>query len=271
MVLLPREWDFAQFMRVNFEEDLPEGCCSDGYSVYLVGTEVTWTGDFSWINDGDEVTTGIQPIGNTVIATDCDPSSVVVTATEITAECSDYTAGLQLDPSENGNPDLAILPAGAFEVAIVVNYSDFGMWDGTERTGSTTFGAMSAGLWALNGYQAEVPYMPYGTGISQVIYLANRGAQSGDITVDYIDRAGNSETLGVVATINPSSTLSIGNAIAAALPANLRAGGRLALTITANIPAKDGQLNSQYNVSGNRAFTLHDDNRPDLNAGLSVR
>jgi hypothetical protein len=46
------------------------------------------------------------------------------------------------------------------------------------------------------------------------------------------------------------------------LPAEQRQGGRLALTITANVPACDAQLNAQYNVSGDRAFSVASDNCP---------
>jgi len=121
---------------------------------------------------------------------------------------------------------------------------------------------LAAGAWVLNGYQALIPYMPFGTGISQVIYLANRGSQSGEVTVEWIDADGSSGELGVIGTLGATSTMKIGQLIQNALPTAQRASGRLALTVTANVPAADVQMNSQYNVSGNRAFTLHEDNRP---------
>jgi hypothetical protein len=116
------------------------------------------------------------------------------------------------------------------------------------------------GAWVLNGFQAELSYTPFGSNISQVIYLANRGPQSGDITVDYVDQDGNAGSLGVVATLEATSTLAIGPIIRAALPQNLQDFGRLALTITANVPACDVQINAQYNASGNRAYTSARDN-----------
>ena len=104
--------------------------------------------------------------------------------------------------------------------------------------------------------------MPYGPSISQVIYVVNRGSQSGALIVDWVDQNGNSESLGTVATLGPNTTMSIGPIINAALPMAQRTSGRLGLTITANLPAADVQLNAQYNASGNRAFVLHEDNRP---------
>ena len=160
--------------------------------------------------------------------------------------------------SENSDEDgmRAILPSTSFTVAVTVNYT------GQEGTEGSRLFSEGAGNWTLNGFQAFLPYMPYGPSISQVIYLVNRGSQSGALIVDWVDQNGNSETLGTVATLGPNTTMSIGPMINAALPMDQRTSGRLGLTITANVPAADVQINAQYNDSGNRAFVLHEDNRP---------
>ena len=151
---------------------------------------------------------------------------------------------------------LAILPSTSFTVAVTVNYT------GARHTDGSRLFSEGAGKWTLNGFQAFLPYMPYGPSISQVIYLVNRGSQSGALIVDWVDQNGNSESLGTVATLGPKTTLSIGPIINAALPMAQRTSGRLGLTITANVPAADVQINAQYNASGNRGFVLHEDNRP---------
>ena len=158
--------------------------------------------------------------------------------------------------NKDDDDSLAILPGTSFTVAVTVNYTGEGDTDG-----SSLFSQV-LGSWTLNGFQAFLPYMPYGSGISQVIYLVNRGSQSGALIVDWIDQNGNSESLGTVATIGPKTTLSLGPIINAALPMAQRTSGRLGLTITANVPAAHVQINAQYNVGGNRAFVLHEDNRP---------
>ena len=134
-------------------------------------------------------------------------------------------------------------------------------WFLNDAEGASTVPGIGLGAWDLNGYQALIPYMPYGNNISQIIYLANRGSQTGLVTVDWIDANGNSGTLTDITSIAANSTKALGNIIKNALPAAQRASGRLALVITANIPSEDGQLNAQYNVSGNRAYVLHEDNR----------
>jgi len=222
----------------------------------FVDQDIVWTGDFGWIIDDDDATAGIQPIAGVVTIAGC--ASIVVTATTISATCPAGAVSLILDPSVNLDAlgDLVILPATAYSVTVTVNFTGFG-----GATGTVSF-TLAGGEWVLNGFQALIPYMPYGTTISQVIYLANRGTQSGDVTVDWIDQNGNTGSLGVVAVLGATRTLSLGNIIRDALPATQRGSGRLALTVTANVPAADVQINSQYNVSGNRAFTLHEDNRP---------
>ena len=222
----------------------------------FVSQDIVWTGDFSWIADTDDVTAGVQPPAGVVVATGCTVSmaGIAVTATDISYNCGTGSSTLTLDPAANTGG--TAMSATTFTVAVTANYTGF-----SSTAGTAGFGPLAAGAWTLNGYQALIPYMPYGSGISQVIYLANRGSQAGDVTVDWIDQNGNSGSLGVIANLAAGSTLSIGPIINAALPSAQRTSGRLALTVTANVPASDVQINSQYNVLGNRAFTLHEDNR----------
>ena len=184
--------------------------------------------------------------------------AIVVTAATIAATCPGAAKiDLTLAPAMNLDDDmLAILPSTSFTVAVTVNYTGV-----TDTDGSRLF-SEGAGRWTLNGFQAFLPYMPYGPSISQVIYLVNRGSQSGALIVDWVDQNGNSGSLGEVATLGPKTTLSVGPIINAALPMDQRTSGRLGLTITANVPAADVQINAQYNDSGNRGFVLHEDNRP---------
>jgi hypothetical protein len=130
---------------------------------------------------------------------------------------------------------------------------------GVENTISVT--NISLGAWTLNGFSADIAYMPFGTGITQVIYLANRGSQTGVITVEWIDQNGASGSFDI-GSIPAGSTMKLGQLIQNGLPAAQRASGRLALTIIANVPSCDAQLNSQYNVSGDRAFSVSKSNCP---------
>jgi hypothetical protein len=228
--------------------------------------EVTYIlqGNFGWIFDTDTNTPGIQPaegvigIGGECTLGDVDSSSIEVSCDELgsTDVVFDVTANVDADNN------LATLPATGFTLTAFVDYDGFGNAPSPE--GSTiTLNQAFAGEWTLNGFQALVPYMPYGNGLSQIIYLANRGLQSGAVTVDAIDQNGNTYSLGEVATLGPQSTLSLATAIRNALPAALQASGRLALTITANVPADDVQINTAYNANGgtDRGFVSSETNR----------
>ena len=224
------------------------------------GYDVVVSGDFSFLVDTDLVTAGIQPIAGVVTLAGLGCVGMAVTVTDVSFNCTlTGTATLTIDVVLNvsGTPAVpAVLPAGAFAASVTVNFTGIG------GAGTSLLLSGSAGAWVLNGFQAFIPYMPYGTSITQVIYLVNRGLKSGDITVDWVDQNGNTGTLGSIGTLGATTTLSIGPTINAALPMAQQDGGRLGLTVTANVPAKDVQMNSQYNVAGNRAFTLHEDNRP---------
>ena len=68
------------------------------------------------------------------------------------------------------------LPATTYTAAITAEYTDG--WFGSARTGTSEFTGLNAGAWTLNGFQAKVAYMPFQTGIGQVIYIANRSSQA---------------------------------------------------------------------------------------------
>jgi hypothetical protein len=224
--------------------------------VNFEGHTPTFAGDFGWITDTDENTEGVQPaLGVVTVLGGCgDP---VVTATEITvdAPCAAPFATLQLDPADQD--PLTVLPATAFSASTDVDYSDIEFLNAAEGVLET--GSFGVGAWDLNGFQANVAYMPFQTGIGQVIYFANRSTQDGEITVDWIDQSQNSGSFTIGDSL-AGSTRAIGPAINAGLPAAQQEGGRLALTITVNVPACQGQLNAQYNVNGDRAFSVATNN-----------
>jgi hypothetical protein len=222
------------------------------YAVTPTGHSPTFTGNFGWITDTDENTEGVQP-GPGVVTLNGGCANLAVTATEITAEdCGLLFAELILDPTAQA-PDLTVLPATSFQASTVIAYDDAVFANGADGTLDT--GLFGLGAWVLNGFQAEVAYMPFQTGIGQVIYFANRSSQTGEISVDWIDQNANSGTFTIGDSV-AGSTRAIGPAIQAGLPAAQQEGGRLALTITVNVPACDGQLNAQYNVNGDRAFSV---------------
>jgi hypothetical protein len=218
---------------------------------------VTVNGNFSWVTDTNANQAGIQPAAGVIQATNCI-APTTITATTITLDCvvAQGTATLFLVPGNQA--PLTILPPGPFTASVEVEYSTANF--GGQDDARTTLNNASAGRWGLNGAQVFVPYMPYGANISQIIYASNTGLQTGEVTVEVIDQFGNVTPLGVVATIGPTTTQILTGAIINALPANLRNGGRLAMTITVNAPASDIKIYSAYNVGGvDRGFVQNYD------------
>jgi hypothetical protein len=220
--------------------------------------DVTITSDFSWVFDDDDTTAGLQPAADVFTLTNCG-GPTAYSATAITSSCdfdADVAVDIDVAPNATAAGGGVVLPATSFVSTHVLNY------EGSQGTASSiTVNNVSLGAWKLNGFQSQVAYMPYQTGIGQIIYLANRSSQAGAITVDWIDQFGNSGSFDA-GTVAAGSTIALADAIRAGLPAEQRQGGRLALTITANVPACDAQLNAQYNVSGDRAFSVATDNCP---------
>jgi hypothetical protein len=226
--------------------------------VGLFAADYTWSGNFGWIVDANENTPAIDPQPGVVTVTNC--ASFTVSATAIAATgCSPFSTTLSLDPSVNTDVNgLVTLSTTSYSVEVDQDYTAFiggAFRDGNIKT------QLSAGSWDLNGFQAEVAYMPYQAGITQIIYFANRSKQDGEITVDWIgqDQSNGSFSIGDSLA---GSTARLSDLIKNGLPEAQQTAGRLALTVTVNVPACEGQLNAQYNVSGDRAFSTVRDNCP---------
>jgi hypothetical protein len=111
------------------------------------------------------------------------------------------------------------------------------------------------GAWTLNGAQVYIQYMPYGTNISRIIYVANKGASDADITVDAIDNNGNSyKFVGGVAKKGAVTELS-GNIDSGLAAAGFTA-GKVAITLTFTAPDTVIEVYSAYNVGGSDRGTV---------------
>lgn len=256
--LIPGPWDQASYQKDGF--DLSNGPYVAITQVSLTNKDVMWSGDFGWIVDSNEATPEINPQPGVLSLGFCNAPEVTATTVSAT-NCFPFSGFLFLDPSQNADADgLVTLNPTSYSLTIDQDYQAFYPGDMDPRTGNVVI-QLGAGEWDLNGFQAEVAYMPFQSGIGQVIYLANRSAQSGDISIDWIDQNGASGSFDIEA-VEAGSTKAIGPLIRNGLPAAQQNGGRLALVITANIPACEAQLNAQYNVSGDRAFSVATTNCP---------
>jgi hypothetical protein len=232
------------------------------FSVDFVDHDPSFAGNFGWITDTDPNTAGIQPGAGVVVLDAGACTSTTITATAISAVgCDQAFAQLTLNPAAQA-PNLTTLPATTYTAATDVNYTNgLAGFPANTNDGTLPVSGINVGSWDLNGFQAEVAYMPYQPGITQIIYFANRSSQDGEITIDWIGQDGSSDSFTIGDSL-AGTTARLSDLIKNGLPAAQQDAGRLALTITVNVPACEGQLNAQYNVSGDRAFSAVRDNCP---------
>lgn len=123
----------------------------------------------------------------------------------------------------------------------------------TDKTSAINF---SAGEWTINGALVFVPYMPYGDNISQIIYIANRGTQNGDITIDAFDETGASYSFDLGQVAGGSVRKLTAEILQGLATAGFGGTGRVAFELTVNAPADDIDVYSAYNVGGNDRGTV---------------
>lgn len=161
--------------------------------------------------------------------------------------------------------------AAASAIATQDFTADVSVTDGADPAETfASFTGVDVGEWTLNGAEAYVPYMPYGQNISQVLYVTNNGSQTGDITVDIRDEAGNVTSNVNVGQAAPGITKITSEVLAAVEEAtgkNLNpltgtGSEKVALTIVVNAPSDDIEVYSSYNVNGNdRGYISNSSNR----------
>lgn len=229
--------------------------------VSVPATSVVYTvkGDFSFL-DTNPASAGVQaPVGAVVVApmvipggglpgtvVDVQADKIIITQPAAVAV---GTTVLTLDNAVAKS----VMSAQTFTADAVVNYTDAGTdlaalpATGAKVQADTT-SALDAGAWTLNGASVDVPYMPYGSGIEQFLWVTNKGNQAGDIKVTAFDQTGKA-----YGPFNLGSSAKGLKKLDAALKTALVAAGlneanspRVALNVTVNAPAKDITVYAAY-------------------------
>jgi len=196
----------------------------------------TLSGDFSWATEARKASvftpscpTGSTASAVTLVASATGSVSWNCVGRDAVGESSTSGGSSSLTINAAGQTGLTALPTATFTVASSTSYfspSGQSGATGTTTSSSTIAANTAAGSWTINGAQIFVPYMPYGSTIDQVIYVANKSSVTGDISVQYIGTDTTSVVnLGKVGSVSGRSTLNISPLIKAALPAALRRAG----------------------------------------------
>lgn len=142
--------------------------------------------------------------------------------------------------------DALVLETQDFVTDYVYSYTSAAAVAGSKTVGL----GVNAGEWTLNGSTVNVPYMPYGPNVSQIMYITNDGTQSGDIMVTAFDDKGNMYDLGVVGTAAANTVTKITRLVNDGLLAAGFNGTKASITVTVNAPDSDITVYAGYNVGG---------------------
>jgi hypothetical protein len=201
------------------------------------GTTVTVTGGTGKLSGLATANFSVAGSG-AVTYTEASDQIAIVYSGDVTSDTLTFTAPV--------DSDAAVLNTQSFSATVVYNYTTAAGAAATKTVGSN----LSAGAWTLNGAVVVVPYMPYSSNASQILYLTNTGTQTGDILVTAFDIDGNDYDLGVVASSEGGKLIKIATLIKTALEAKGFSAGKLTLTITVEVPKDDIIVYASYNVGG---------------------
>jgi hypothetical protein len=229
---------------------------TDG-STDVTHIDYTINGNFAWLLDDDgDVDADVAAVNFGGCGAP-DLSNEEVTATSISYRCASDVATFVTIEVAAGNE--VVIPRQSFSVDATVAF------DAAGTAGTKTLSTVAAGEWTLNGSSVNIPYMPYGANISQVINLNNAGSQTGDITVEGFAR-GEETSFGpyVIGEAVAGRQTAIAGAIKDVIHAKGLQNERVSLTIVTNVPGDDVTVYSAYNVNGTGArLVVNDSNGKD--------
>ncbi|MCC2606150.1 hypothetical protein [Planctobacterium marinum] len=223
-----------------------------------VTSVVTTSGSFDWTldSDGDFDTATVD---NTVAAGSA-------TATEsLNDDMDELTLTLSGD-ADNGIstwqfdvPGDVALTESIYNAETTVSYSFDVDGAGAEPAtpGTLNLGSSSIGAWTLGGTSAFIEFMPYGSGLTQFIYVANTSSVDAGIELSAISDSGETANCGELSVSAAGNAVtSIGGAVLTALEScGLgNSGDRLALTLTINADSAAIDVTAGYNSRGDRVL-----------------
>jgi hypothetical protein len=186
----------------------------------------------------------VTTVAGTPTATD---TAIVVTYPKGTAAVGDTVT---ITPKTGATAPTMI--ASTFTVGNVANAAVLGT-------------AQAMGAWTVaSSDTVNVPYMPYGTGLSQVIYANNTTVSDAEVSVIVRDEAGTEYDLGVVGVAGANSVTKLATVIKNALATAGLTDGRVAMDVTFRgntLTAGSVKLHTGYNANASdRGFVANTSN-----------
>jgi hypothetical protein len=233
---------------------------------------VTLNGDFAYLND-DGVATCLDSdvsgatgrftatAANIAVNSTCSTLTITQTAANAFMQVGDATGTRNFDIELNA-ADLtaSYLRPQTFTGSAVIKYTAAGNAVAQTRDVSLTPGAHTG-----SGTTVFIPYMPVGSNISQILYVANTANVAGTLTIEARDADGvacTSANFGGNISVAARAVTNLATAFATGIAACAgTASKRWYVTITATVPDDSLEVYSAYNVGGNdRANVVNSSN-----------
>jgi hypothetical protein len=258
--------------------DLDDNTVVNGVTLdTAVAGVLTLNGSWDFLKNGTETcAVPTAATDNKIVITDVTAAAAVGTVTAATCSSIEISfTKAEVDALTNAASDLKIdivnaaagnfLAPQTFSGSFAWKYSTTASAVTQTKTDTPTLGAQTA-----SGIVAFVPYMPVGSGISQILYVTNTTNTSGSVSITSRDSAGVACTSYPATTVGPRAVVNLGPALAAGIAAcgGSAATNKLALTITAELPDGGLEVYSAYNVSGNRVNVINSTNGRNIAGGV---
>jgi hypothetical protein len=212
---------------------------------------VTITGDFSWVDGADtnatcfdagEAAASLIGFAGWTVGATSNCQQLVLNQTAPIAD-STVTGYFRI-------PGNKVLSATDYVGNIEWTY---GLTATPTTTGKTGL-AWDPGAWTINGAQVYIQYMPYGTGLSRIIYAANDGVLNPEVTADI---TANGTTFSCSLGTAPAKTVtSLSGVIDSCVAAKGITTGKVAILLTFIAPDQDIEVYSAYNAGGTDRGTV---------------
>lgn len=244
---------FAQANRVFKTSGNANIAGGDTFAPARGETNYVLAGDFSWLKDTNAATSGIQ-LADGTISFPANCSGTTYAADRIEFTCTDaVTAGTINFSILQGEASASPLPLNttSFKLSATQKFQNAGV-----TASVVTANGLDAGSFTNNGTVSNVYYMPYGTDISQIIYVTNTTGLEAIIRVTAVDEKG----VTVLDNVEVGSTTSQGitelsGVIKTKLTDKLGKAPTGKYKLTTRVNAPGAQFFYAYNVAGDRLAT----------------
>ena len=198
-----------------------------GVQLALTGSTSNVLGDTDFVDTGSSITDGLL----TMIDADAGETGIDVVLT---------------------SNNKAVIPVQTISSTWKIDYTS-GSSDASSYSKTNALGGFT-----MNGASTSFYAVPYGPGVSQLLWVGNEGTQTGDLTATAFDSLGNSFPATGEYSLG-SITAKTHKSIAATLLAQMKADGlddtvsqRLQIAVTATVPAANVNFYGAYKVGDNR-------------------